>query len=132
MKSKSLSRETIRHLGTENVDISKFKIGDTIKVALRIQEGDKKRIQIFEGDVIAMRNHGISSTFTVRKISAGSVAVERIFPLYSPLIASIEFVRRGKVRRAKLYYIRERVGKQARVQERVLSQEERQKKVNIR
>lgn len=94
-------------------------------VSQRIKEGDKERIQVFEGDVIAIRKNGVSSTFTVRKISANAVAVERIFPMYSPLIENVKFIRRGDVRRAKLYYIRERVGKSARVREKVLTKEQK-------
>lgn len=98
----------------ENID--DFNIGDTVKVHFRIIEGRIERIQIFEGTVIAKKNSGASKTFTVRKISYG-IGVERIFPLYSPRIAKIEVVRKGKVRRAKLYYLRDRVGKKARVKE---------------
>jgi large subunit ribosomal protein L19 len=97
-------------------DIQEFNIGDTVKVHFRIIEGKVERIQIFEGTVIAKKNRGAGKTFTVRKISYG-VGVERIFPLYSPRIARIEVVRRGKVRRSKLYYLRNRVGKAAKVKE---------------
>ncbi|HML19808.1 MAG TPA: 50S ribosomal protein L19 [Candidatus Dependentiae bacterium] len=110
-------------MGTENREFPVFAIGDTIAVSQRIKEGDKERIQVFEGDVIAMHKRGVSSTFTIRKIGANSVAVERIFPFYSPKIDSIKFVRKGRVRRAKLYYIRERVGKAARVTEKVEGQQ---------
>lgn len=94
-----------------------FEIGDTVKVHYRIVEGDKERVQIFEGVVIAVNNKGISKTFTVRKISF-EIGVERVFPLLSPRIAKIEVVRKGRVRRAKLYYLRERTGKAAKVRER--------------
>ncbi len=94
-----------------------FEIGDTVKVHYRIVEGDKERIQVFEGIVIAINNKGIKKTFTVRKISF-DVGVERIFPLISPRIAKIEVVRKGKVRRSKLYYLRERRGKSAKLRER--------------
>jgi large subunit ribosomal protein L19 len=124
MKAKKYTRETIRDIGTEDRRLPAFSIGDTIAVSQRIKEGDKERIQVFEGDVIAMHKKGISSTFTVRKIGANAVPVERIFPLYSPKIDSVKFVRKGDVRRAKLYYIRERVGKAARVTEKVESQKE--------
>ncbi len=97
-------------------DLCDFRVGDTVKVHFRIIEGTTERVQIFEGLVIAIKNKGISKTFTVRKISYG-VGVERIFPLNSPRIAKIEVSRRGKVRRAKLYYIRKRVGKSAKVKE---------------
>ncbi|MBN2651665.1 MAG: 50S ribosomal protein L19 [Spirochaetales bacterium] len=97
-------------------DIQDFNIGDTVKVHFRIIEGRIERIQVFEGTVIAKKNRGASKTFTVRKISYG-VGVERIFPLYSPRIAKIEVVRKGKIRRSKLYYLRDRVGKKAKVKE---------------
>ena len=97
-------------------DIPEFKAGDTVKVHLRVREGDKERIQIFQGVVIKRKNNGLSSTFTVRKISFG-IGVERIFPLHSPFIEKIEVIRRGRVRRAKLYYIRALKGKAARIKE---------------
>jgi len=92
---------------------SGFRVGDTVRVLYRIREGDKKRIQPFEGIVIAMRGAGVSRTFTVRKIASQGIGVERIFPLHSPNIQKVEVVRAGKVRRAKLYYLRKRVGKKA-------------------
>lgn len=119
--TKRLSRETIRNLGVIKTEFPAFKVGDTVAVSQRIKEGGKERLQVFEGDVIAMHKKGASSTFTIRKISANSVAVERIFPYNSPLIQSITFVRHGDVRRAKLYYMRDRVGKAARVKERVIT-----------
>ena len=94
----------------------KFEIGDTVKVHYRIVEGNRERIQVFEGIVIAMDNKGISKSFTVRKLSF-DVGVERIFPVYSTRIAKIEVVRKGKTRRAKLYYLRERTGKSAKLRE---------------
>jgi len=97
-------------------EISDFTPGDTIRVNVKIKEGGKFRIQAFEGVVIAIRGRGLSSTFTVRKVSSG-YGVERIFPLYSPMIDSIERVKKGRVRRAKLYYLRERRGKAARIKE---------------
>jgi large subunit ribosomal protein L19 len=90
--------------------------GDSVKVHVKVREGEKDRIQIFQGTVIAIRGGGTGSTFTVRKISDG-VGVERVFPLYSPIIGKIEVVRRGHVRRAKLYYLRARKGKAARIAE---------------
>lgn len=126
MKAQKITRETIRDMGTESRGFPEFSIGDTIAISQRIKEGDKERLQVFEGDVIAKHNCGISSTFTVRKIGANAVSVERIFPYYSPVIDSIRFVRKGKVRRAKLYYMRKRVGKAARVEEKVESHHEKQ------
>jgi large subunit ribosomal protein L19 len=95
-------------------DLPKFKPGDRINVHFRVIEGDKERIQQFEGDVISIRGSGVDQTFTVRKISDG-VGVERIFPMHSPRIAKIEVVREGKVRRAKLYYLRKLSGKAAKI-----------------
>ena len=95
-------------------NVHAFEIGDTVKVTVKIAEGDKERLQSFEGVVIARKNGGIRETFTVRKISYG-VGVEKTFPLHSPKIASIEVVRKGKPRRAKLYYIRDLTGKAAKV-----------------
>ena len=97
-------------------DLDSFKVGNTVKVHVIIREGNKERIQIFRGDVIAKRGSGMSATFTVRKISFG-IGVERIFPLHSKMIKKIEVVRRGKVRRAKLYYLRKLKGKAARLKE---------------
>jgi len=93
-----------------------FRPGDTVKVNVRVVEGTRSRIQVFEGVVIARRGGGLRESFTVRKISFG-VGVERTFPVHSPVIESIDVVRRGKVRRAKLYYLRDRVGKSARIKE---------------
>lgn len=93
-----------------------FAPGDTLKVSIKIKEGDKERVQAFEGVCLGRRNRGINSSFVVRKLSSG-IGVERVFPLYSPKI-SIEVVRRGAVRRAKLYYLRNRTGKAARIEER--------------
>ena len=94
-----------------------FRPGDTLKVNVKVIEGNRERVQAFEGVCIARRNRGVNSAFTVRKISYGE-GVERVFPLYSPRIDSIEVVRRGRVRRAKLYYLRGRTGKSARIAER--------------
>ena len=94
--------------------LPEFNIGDTVKVGVKIKEGDKERIQAYEGVVIARKNGGIRETFTVRKISNG-VGVERTFPMHSPLVTSVEVVRKGKPRRAKLYYVRELTGKAAKI-----------------
>ncbi|MDP1861457.1 MAG: 50S ribosomal protein L19 [Gemmatimonadaceae bacterium] len=93
-----------------------FRAGDTVRVNVRVKEGDKERLQAFEGVCIARRGSGVSKTFTVRKISNG-IGVERIFPLHSPMLAEITVVRRGRVRRAKLYYLRHLVGKATRIKE---------------
>ena len=97
--------------------VPEFRPGDTLKVNVKVIEGNRERVQAFEGVCIARRNRGVNSAFTVRKISYGE-GVERVFPLYSPRIDSIEVVRRGRVRRAKLYYLRGRTGKRARIAER--------------
>jgi large subunit ribosomal protein L19 len=91
-------------------------IGDTVKVHVRIKEGDKYRIQIFEGTIIAKKHGGINETFTVRRVAHGC-GIERVFPVHSPIVDKVEVVRKGKVRRAKLYYLRDRVGKAAKVKE---------------
>ena len=100
-------------------DLPNIEIGDYVKVHVKVKEGARERLQIFEGVIIAKKGGSISETFTVRKISYG-VGVERVFPLNSPHIDHIEIVRKGKVRRAKLYYLRDRVGKSARVKERLI------------
>ncbi len=100
-------------------DLAEFAPGDTVKVHMRIVEGDKERVQVFEGPVISRRGGGVRESFTVRKISYG-IGVERTFPLHSPRIVKIEVVRRGKVRRAKLYYLRELRGRKARIKEKGL------------
>jgi large subunit ribosomal protein L19 len=98
-------------------NVPPFRAGDTLKVNVRVREGDKERLQAFEGVCIAKRGSGVSATFTVRKISNG-VGVERIFPIHSPMISEITVVRRGRVRRAKLYYLRALTGKATRIRER--------------
>jgi large subunit ribosomal protein L19 len=98
-------------------DVPPFRPGDTLRVSVRVKEGDKERLQAFEGVCIARRGSGVSETFTVRKVSSG-VGVERIFPVHSPMLASITVVRRGRVRRAKLYYLRHLTGKATRIRER--------------
>lgn len=97
-------------------DVPSFNVGDTVKVYVKVVEGDKERLQAYEGTVIARKNGSIRETFTVRRISYG-IGVERTFPIHSPRIDKIEVVRKGKVRRAKLYYLRERTGKSAKVKE---------------
>ena len=110
-----LEQEEIKRLGKTVPD---FSPGDTVIVNVNVVEGERKRAQAFEGVVIAKRNRGIGSSFTVRKISSGE-GVERTFQTYSPLIASVEVKRKGEVRRAKLYYLRQRSGKSARIREKI-------------
>ncbi len=128
MKAKKLTKETISKLGTHNRAFPNFEVGDTIAVSRRIKEGNKERLQVFEGDVIAMKKNGAASTFTIRKIAANAVSVELILPYYSPIIDTISFVRSGKKRRAKLYYMRDRIGKASRVEEKVITREQRNQK----
>jgi large subunit ribosomal protein L19 len=110
-----LEQEEMKRLGKE---VPAFSPGDTVVVNVNVKEGDRKRVQGYEGVVIAKRNRGINSSFTVRKVSSGE-GVERSFQTYSPLIASIEVKRKGAVRRAKLYYLRSRTGKGARIREKL-------------
>ncbi|MBI2296854.1 MAG: 50S ribosomal protein L19 [Betaproteobacteria bacterium] len=117
---KQLEAEEIKRLGRE---IPEFFAGDTVVVNVNVVEGDRKRLQAYEGVVIAKRNRGLNSSFIVRKISSGE-GVERTFQTYSPLIASIEVKRRGDVGRAKLYYLRQRTGKAARIREKLAGGEE--------
>ncbi len=98
-------------------ELPSFRAGDNVAVSYRIKEGEKERIQVYRGDVLQIKGHGLTKTFTVRKMSNG-VGVERIFPMGSPNIVSVEVLKRGKVRRAKLYYLRELVGKKAKIRER--------------
>ena len=109
---KDLTKDQIR------TDLPELEVGSTVKVHVKVKEGNRERIQIFEGTVIAKNNSGISETFTVRRISYG-VGVERVFPVHSPKIAKIETIRHGKVRRAKLYYLRGRDGKAAKITEKL-------------
>ena len=99
-------------------EVPELNVGDTVRVHNRIKEGDKERIQMFEGTIIAKRGGGISATFTVRRVSYG-VGVEKTFPVHSPNVAKVDIVRRGKVRRAKLFYLRDRMGKSAKVKEQI-------------
>jgi large subunit ribosomal protein L19 len=114
-----IEREQVEKLAASR-PVPKFDPGDTVRVMVRVIEGERERVQAFEGVCIARKNAGINSNFTLRKISYGE-GVERVFPLYSPRIAAIEVVRRGVVRRAKLYYLRGRTGKRARIAERARS-----------
>jgi large subunit ribosomal protein L19 len=111
-----IEREQVERLAA-NRPVPEFEPGDTVRVSLRVVEGERERVQAFEGVCIARKNAGINSNFTLRKISYGE-GVERVFPLYSPRITAIEVIRRGVVRRAKLYYLRGRTGKRARIVER--------------
>ncbi len=115
MKNKYIEHFEKQQMGEKSVP--EFRAGDTLRVAINIVEGNKKRVQNFEGVCIAIRGEGTGKTFTIRKIGANSVGVERILPIYSDSIESITVLRRGKVRRAKLYYLRERKGKSARIKE---------------
>ena len=115
----TIEKEEIARLSKK---IPKFVPGDTVAVGVNVVEGDRKRVQVFEGVVIARKNRGLNSSFIVRKISSGE-GVERTFQLHSPLIESIEVKRRGNVRRAKLFYLRERSGKSARIKERLKARE---------
>ena len=111
--------DIIRKIELENMKAEKpaFNVGDTVRVHVKVIEGKRERIQMYEGIVIKKQHGGVNETFTVRKISSG-VGVERTFPIHSPKIEAVDVIRRGKVRRARLYYLRDRVGKAARVKER--------------
>lgn len=111
-------QEAVKLMTTDSLKAEKpqVAIGDTVRVDVKIREGDRERIQVFEGTVIAKRGSGVGETFTVRRVSYG-VGVERVFPLHSPNVAEVKVVRHGKVRRSKLYYLRDRVGKSAKVKE---------------
>lgn len=110
----------VETLNAQNMktDVPKIEIGSTVRVHVKIKEGAKERIQVFEGTVIAKKHGGVAETFTVRRISYG-VGVEKVFPVHSPNVVKVETVRRGKVRRAKLYYLRDRVGKAVKVKEKL-------------
>ena len=109
---KELNKETLQN------EVPSVQIGDTVRVHVKVKEGSRERIQVFEGTVIAKKHGGIEETITVRRISYG-VGVEKVFPIHAPSVEKIELVRHGKVRRAKLYYLRDRVGKSATVKERI-------------
>jgi large subunit ribosomal protein L19 len=113
---KAIEQEQLR------TDLPKLDIGDFVKVHLKVKEGTRERLQVFEGTVIAKKGEGLRETFTVRRVSYG-VGVERILPVHSPKIDHIEIVRKGQIRRAKLYYLRDRVGKAAKVKEKLVSKE---------
>ena len=112
--------EIIRSIEAKQIrsDLPSFNVGDTVRVWVKVVEGNRERLQAFEGTVIAKRNGGVRETFTVRRVSYG-VGVERVFPVHSPNVVKVDLVRRGKVRRAKLYYLRDRVGKAAKVKEKL-------------
>ena len=99
-------------------EVPEFRVGDTVRVSVNIREGDRERIQMFEGTVIARKSSGVAETFTVRRVAYG-VGVERVFPLHCPNVKDVKVIRHGKVRRAKLYYLRDRVGKAAKVKEQI-------------
>ena len=112
--------EIIKNIEAEQLkaEAPQFSVGDTVKVSVNIREGERERIQMFEGTVIAKRGSGVAETFTVRRVAYG-VGVERVFPLHSPNVKDVQVVRYGKVRRSKLYYLRDRVGKAAKVKEQI-------------
>ncbi|OGB86472.1 50S ribosomal protein L19 [candidate division TM6 bacterium RIFCSPHIGHO2_12_FULL_38_8] len=126
MKSNKINKETVQSLAVRQLKFDTFSIGDKVEVSQWVQEGDSKRIQTFLGNVIARSNNAGSSTFTVRKIAADDVAVERIYPLYSPIIENIKVIAKAKVRRAKLYYLRSKVGESARIKEKVVKKADKQ------
>ena len=112
--------DALKIIAAESVknDLPKFNIGDTVRVHVNIREGERERIQMFEGTVIARKGSGVAETFTVRRVSYG-VGVERVFPVHSPNVKGVDVIRKGRVRRSKLYYLRDRVGKSAKVKEQV-------------
>ena len=112
--------DIIREIEAEQIrtDLTEFRVGDTVRLDVLIKEGSKERIQAFEGTVTAKKGSGVSETFTVRRVSYGT-GIERVFPVHSPVVSKVEVVRHGKVRRAKLYYLRDRVGKAAKVKEKI-------------
>ena len=126
MKASNLTKETILDYGITDKKLPDFRVGDTIEVALLVKDGEKQRTQFFKGDVIAAHNKGIGSTFTVRKIGANSIGVEKIIPYHATILEGVKVIKKGVVRRAKLNYIRERVGKAARVKEKILTKQQLQ------
>ena len=125
MENTRFTKETIMTVDTKKRDFSPFRVGDTVEVSVLVKEGNKERLQAFSGLVIAYRRHGIASTFTVRRIGANNVGVERIFPYYSPNVQAVKTLKYGSVRRAKLFYVRDRIGKAARVKEKILTKEQK-------
>ncbi len=121
MKARGLTKETILNIGMTERNFPAFKVGDTIEVSQTVKDGDKERTQLFTGDVIAMHNNGIASTVTVRRIGANGIGVEKIFPYYTPSVTAMRVVKYGVARRAKLFYLRDRVGNAARIEERVMT-----------
>ena len=126
MKAQALTKETILNYGVEKRNFPAFRVGDTIEVAQIVKDGEKERVQLFQGDVIDIHRNGVASTFTVRKIAANNVGVERILPYHSLFISEIKVIRKGNVRRANLGYLRGRVGRAARVEERILTKEQKE------
>jgi large subunit ribosomal protein L19 len=126
MKARAITRETVLDIGVTDRKYPEFKVGDTIEITQSFKEGDKERSQSFEGDLIALHNNGVSSTMTVRRIGANGVGVEKIFPYYSPTISNIRVIKNGMARRAKLFYVRERLGKSAKIKERVLTKKQKE------
>lgn len=129
MKAAFYTKETIRSIGMQNREFPAFGIGDMVVVSQSIKEAGKERLQAFQGNVIAIHKCGISSTFIVRKIADNSIAVERIFPYYSPLIKDIKVLSKGDIRRAKLYYLRKKVGRAAQVKQLVETKASKNKEV---
>ena len=126
MKALELTKETILNEPIVERSFPDFRVGDTIEVAQIVKDGDKERVQLFQGDVLKYHKNGIATTFTVRKIGANGIGVERIFPYYSLNVSEIKIVRKGKVRRARLGYLRDLTGKAARIKERVLTKAQKQ------
>ena len=112
--------DALKHIAQESMksELPELNVGDTVRVHVKIKEGERERIQIFEGTLIAKKHGGIAETFTVRRVAHGC-GIERVFPVHSPNIEKVEIVRRGRVRRSKLYYLRDRVGKAAKVKQRL-------------
>lgn len=127
MKADKYTKETILNIDSIDRKFPNFKVGDTIEVTQIVKEGNKERFQMFMGNIITYKNNGIATTFTVRRIGANNIGVEKIFPYYSPIINQVKIVKKGKIRRAKLYYLRSRIGKAAKIKENVLTKSQQQK-----